>query len=151
MEQVRADAADLAQVRESVRLRGGAAMRSHQRERKDRRIVLRRATRIADFNDAIHNTNAILLDAANDCIMVLLHEIAFADVVSPAFGAKNQKTIESRPVIDFPRIAAARIPNLVRSQNWLRLRRSASVKQLCVVNAHVDSFDLRAAKSRHGC
>ena len=60
VEQVRADAADLAQVRERVRLRLRVAVRHDEREGEDGRIVLRRATGIADFNDAVHGTNAVL-------------------------------------------------------------------------------------------
>ena len=45
VEQVRADAADLAQVRERVSLRLRVTVRHDEREGEDGRIVLRRATR----------------------------------------------------------------------------------------------------------
>src|SRR5947208_3884612 len=54
VEEVRADAADLAQVRERVRLRLRVTVRHDQRQSEDGRIVLRRATSIADFNDAVY-------------------------------------------------------------------------------------------------
>src|SRR6185436_4629128 len=49
VEQVRADAADLAQVRERVRLCLRVAVRHNQSEGEDGGIVFRRATRITDF------------------------------------------------------------------------------------------------------
>src|SRR5437867_8185646 len=80
VEQVRSDTADLAQVRKGVSLRLRVAVRHDEREGEDRRIVLRRATSITDFNDAIHGANTISLDATHDGVVVLLHEIAFGDV-----------------------------------------------------------------------
>jgi hypothetical protein len=109
VEQVRADAADLAQVRERVRLRLRVAVRHDEREGEDGRIVLRRATGIADFNDAVHGTNAVGLDAADERVVVLLHEFAFADVIRAAFGAEDQEAVEPRPVIHLPRVAAAEL------------------------------------------
>src|SRR4029077_13541909 len=100
-------------------------------------VVLRRATAVADFDNAVHGTNTIRLDAADKRVVVLLHEFAFADVIRAAFGAEDQETIESRPVIHFPRVTAGRVANLGRTRNRLRLRRDASVEELCVVNSHV--------------
>src|SRR5947208_15865451 len=62
VKQVRADAADLAQVRECVSLRLRVAMRHDESESKDGRIVLRRATGIADLNDAVRSANTVGLD-----------------------------------------------------------------------------------------
>ena len=109
MEQVRADAADLGQVLEGQRLGFRVAVSRHERQREDGRIVLRRATAIADLDDAVHGANTVGLDAADDRVVVLLHEIAFADVVGATFGAEDQETVEPRPVIDLPRVAAARV------------------------------------------
>jgi hypothetical protein len=61
VKQVRANAADLAQVRERVRLRLGVTVRDCERQGEDGRIVLRRAASIADLNDAIDSTNTIRL------------------------------------------------------------------------------------------
>jgi hypothetical protein len=58
VEQVRANAADLVQVRERVRLRLGITMRDGQREGEDGRIVLGRASGIADLNDAVDGTDS---------------------------------------------------------------------------------------------
>src|SRR6058998_1914773 len=66
VEQVRADAADLAQVRECVSLCLRVAVRHDERESEDGWIVLRRAAAIADFNDALHGANAVGLDAAHE-------------------------------------------------------------------------------------
>src|ERR1043166_5859555 len=51
VEQVRADAADLAEVRERVSLRLRVTVCNGECEGEDRRIVLRRATAVADFDD----------------------------------------------------------------------------------------------------
>src|SRR5207247_6137769 len=87
VEQVRAYAADLAQVRERVRLRLRVAVRHDQRQSEDGRIVLRSTTVVADFNDAVHGANTVSLDATHDGVVVLLHQIAFGDVIRAAFGA----------------------------------------------------------------
>src|SRR5882672_286598 len=65
-------------------------------------------------------------------VVVLFHEFAFIDVISASFGTEDQETIESRPVIHFPRVTAGRVANLGRTRNRLRLRRDASVEELCV-------------------
>jgi len=65
VEQVRANAADLAQVCERMSLRRHITVRYHEREGEDRRIVLRRAAGIADFNDAVHGADTVGLDAAD--------------------------------------------------------------------------------------
>ena len=62
------------------------------------RIVLRRATAVADFNDAVHGGQAVGLHATHDGVVVLLHEIAFGDIVGAAFGAEDQEAGEARPV-----------------------------------------------------
>src|SRR5439155_1282816 len=59
VEQVRADTADLAEVLEGQCLGFGVAVSCHQRQSKNGRIVLRRASAIADFNNAVHGANAI--------------------------------------------------------------------------------------------
>src|SRR5207247_789113 len=89
VEQVRADAADLAQVRECVSLRLRVTVRHDQSEREDGRIVLRRATAVADFNDAVFGANAVRRDAANERVVVLLHQIAFGDVIRAAFSTED--------------------------------------------------------------
>ena len=40
------------------------------------------------------------------CYLVL-HQIAFGDVIGAAFGVEDQEAVEARPVIDLPRISAA--------------------------------------------
>jgi hypothetical protein len=150
VEQVRADAADLVQVRERMSLRLCVAMRHNEREGEDRRIVLRRATGIADFDDAVHGTNAVGLDAADERVVVLLHEFAFTDVIRAAFRAEDQEAVEARPVIHLPRIAAVGVANLGRTRNRLRLRRYAAVEELCIIDSHIGfPFDVCAANSRH--
>ena len=67
---MRADAADLAQIRERVRLRLRIAMSHDEREGEDGGIVLGRTTGIADFNDPVHSANAVRLDATNDCVVL---------------------------------------------------------------------------------
>ena len=62
------------------------------------RIVLRRPACIADFNDAVHGAHTVRLDAADDRVVVLLHEVPFTDVIGAAFGAEDQEAGEARPV-----------------------------------------------------
>ena len=76
VEQVRADAADLVQARKRVSLRLGVTVRDGQREGENGRIVLRRASGIADLNDAVYRTDTVRLDATDNRVVVLLHEIA---------------------------------------------------------------------------
>ena len=150
VEQVRADAADLVQVRERVRLCRRITVRHDEREGEDGRIILWRATGIADFNDTVHGTNTVLLDAADERVVVLLHEVAFRDIIRAAFGTEDQETVEARPVINLPHIAAVRVANLVRARDRQRLRRHAAVEELCIIDSHNGfPFDLRAANSRH--
>ena len=136
VEQVRADAADLAQVRECVSLRLRVAVRHDERESEDGRIVLRRATAslISTMRFTARMPSALMQRTMR--VVVLLHQIAFGDVIRAAFGAEDQEAVEPRPVIHLPRIAAARVANLVRTRNRLRLRRGAAVEDLCVVDSH---------------
>src|SRR5688572_14226154 len=136
VEQVRADAADLAKVRECVSLCLRVTVRHNKCESEDGRVVLRRAASIADFNDAVHGANTVGLNAPHERVVVLLHQIAFGDIIRAAFGAEDQEAVELRPVIHLPRIATARVANLARTWNRLRLRRSAAVEDLCVVDSH---------------
>jgi len=122
----------------NVRLCLRFAVRHDERECENGRIVLRRTARIADLNDAVHDANTICLDAADERVVVLLHEIAFADVIRAAFSAEDQEAIEPRPVIDFPRVAAARVADLGRAGNRPRLELGASVENLCIVDSHND-------------
>ena len=41
-------------------------------ESEDGRIVLRRATAVVDFDDAVHGANAVGLDAAHEGVVVLV-------------------------------------------------------------------------------
>src|SRR5205823_3649163 len=127
VEQVRADAADLPELLECERLGFSVAVSGHQGQGEDRGVVLRSTARIADFDDAIHGANTVGLDAADQSVVVLLHEILFGDVIGAAFGTEDQETVETGPVIHFPRVAAGRIRNLVRARNRLRLRGDSSV------------------------
>ena len=136
VEQVRADAADLVQVRERVRLRRHITVRHDEREGEDGRVVLRRATGIADLNDAVHSADAVGLDASNERVVVLLHEVAFTDVIRAALGAEDEEAVEPRPVIDGPRVATAGVADLGRTRDGLRLRRRAAVEEFCVVDGH---------------
>jgi len=45
-------------------------------------------------------------------VVVLLHEIAFGDVIRAAFRAEDQETVEPRPVIHLPGMAASRVADL---------------------------------------
>jgi hypothetical protein len=56
VEQVGADAADLGQVLESQSLGFRRAVSGYEGQRKHSRVVLRRATAVADLNDAVHGT-----------------------------------------------------------------------------------------------
>ena len=140
MEQVRPDTADLVQVREGVSLGVRIAVSDDEGEGEDGRVILRRATRIADFDDAIHDTKTVRLDATHEGVVVFLHEMTFRDVVSAAFRAEDEETVKAHPVIHFPRIATRGIADLRRTRNRLRLRRGATIEKLCVVDSHDDSF-----------
>ena len=74
------------------------AVRHDEREGEDRRIVLRRATAVTDFDDAVHGSNAVRLDAADKSVVVLLHEVPFDDVIRAAFRAEDQEAVEPGPV-----------------------------------------------------
>src|SRR5262249_50716075 len=82
-------------------------------------------------------TNTVLLDAAHDRVMVLLHQVAFSDVIGSAFSAEDEQAVETHPVIYSPRVTSRRVGELGRTRNWLRLRGSASIEDLCVVDSHV--------------
>ena len=90
-------------------LASGVAVSGHERQGEDGRIVLRRATAVADLDDAVHGANTVRLDAADDRVVVLLHQIALADVIGAALGAEDQEPVEPGPVIDLPGVAAARV------------------------------------------
>ena len=49
--------------------------------------------------------NTIRLDAADKSVVVLLHEVPFADVIRAAFRAEDQKAVAPGPVIHVPRVA----------------------------------------------
>src|SRR5207244_11513418 len=96
--------------------------------------------------------NAVRLDATNEGVMVLLHEIAFGDVIRAAFGAEDQEAVEPHPVIHLPRITAARVADLVRTRNRLRLRRGAAIEDFCVIDSHDGLLSSEcAANSRRDC
>ena len=146
MEQVRADAADLAQVLESQGLGGRVAVCRHQRQGEDGRIVLGRATAVADLDDAVHGADAVGLDAADQRVVVFLHQIALADVVGAALGAEDQEPVEPGPVIDLPGVAAGRVRHLGRAGNRLRLRGGAAVEQTGVVDGHSGLLSFRMCR-----
>src|ERR1051325_2118229 len=85
VEQVRADAANLAEDLECQRTSLLAPVSCDERQSEDRRIVLRRAAAVADFHNALHSAKAIRINAADNRIMVLLYELPFADVIRSAF------------------------------------------------------------------
>jgi len=58
--------------------------------------------------------------------MVLLHQVALANVVS-ATSAEDQEPVESGPVIDRPGIAAARVGHLGRARDWVGLWSEAAI------------------------
>jgi hypothetical protein len=130
----------------NVRLCLRFAVRHDERECENGRIVLRRAARIADLNDAVHDANTICLDAADERVVVLLHEIAFADVIRAAFSAEDQEAIEPRPVIDLPRVTVVGVANLARARDRLRLRRNTAVEKLCVINGHISPLCLQESR-----
>ena len=99
MEQVRANTADLAEVLEGQGLAGRIAMSSHQREGEDGRVVLGRTAAVADFHDPIHGADAVGLDAADQRVVVLVHQIALGDVVGAALGAEGQEPVQAGPVM----------------------------------------------------
>ena len=126
------------------------AVRRDERESEDGRIILRRATGFADFNDAVHGTNAVGLDAADERVVVLLHKFAFADVIRAAFRAEDEEAVKPRPIIHLPRIAVVRVAHLGRTRNRLRLRRHAAIEELCIIDSHNGfPFDVCVANSRH--
>src|SRR5439155_8112453 len=113
-----------------------SAVRQEERDGEDRRIVLRRATAVTDFDDAVHGSNAVRLDAADKSVVVLLHQVPFDDVIRAAFRAEDQEAVEPGPVIHFPRVATGRVCDLGRTRNWLRLGRNSSVEDRCVIDSH---------------
>src|SRR6185369_3114842 len=137
VEQVGADPADLGQVLESQSLGFTGTVSRCEGQRKHSRVVLRRPTAVADFDDALHGANTVQLDAADHCVVVLLHQIAFGDVVGSTLGAEDQEPVEPGPVVDLPRVATARVCHLGRARDWAGLWGDASVEELCVVNSHV--------------
>src|SRR5437667_7672493 len=48
-------------------------------------------SRLRCFDDAVHGAHAIRLDATNEGVVILLHEIAFGDVIRAAFGTEDQE------------------------------------------------------------
>jgi hypothetical protein len=90
VEQMRADAADLAHVRERVSLCLSVTVGDGKRQNEDGWIVLGRAASIADLNDAVDGTDSVGLDATENRLVVLLHEIAFRDVKRASFGAEDK-------------------------------------------------------------
>jgi hypothetical protein len=106
VEQVGADAADLGQVQEGQSLGFRAAVSRHEGQRKNSRIVLRRTAAVADLNDALYGANTVCLDASNDGVVVLPHQVALADVVGATFGAQDQEPVKAGPFIDLPGVTA---------------------------------------------
>jgi hypothetical protein len=107
VEQVRADSADLAQVRECVSLHLRLTVRHSERQSEDGRIVLRRATRIliSTMRFTARTPSALMqrTRASWFCFTRSRSVMKYA----AAFGAEDQEAVETRPVIDLPRIAAA--------------------------------------------
>ena len=112
VEQVGADATDLGQVLEGQSLGFLVAVSSHKCQRKNSRIVLRCTTAVADLDDAVHGANTVKLDAADNRVVVLLHQLALADVVGATFGAQDQEPVETGPVIDLPGVTPGRVGHL---------------------------------------
>ena len=79
---------------------------------------------------------AIRLDAADNRVVVLRDEGAFADVIGPALGAEDEEAVEPHPVIDLPGVASGGIRDLGRTGNRLRLPRRAAGEQFGVVVGH---------------
>src|SRR5664279_1174863 len=127
-------------------------MSSHKCQRKNSRIVLRRPTAVADLDDALHGASTVGLDGADNCVVVLLHQVALADVVGATFGAENQEPVKPGPVVDLPGIATARVGHLGRARDRVGLRGDAAVEQSCVVKSHDGLLSSECAASpRHDC
>src|SRR5206468_4199636 len=101
---------------ESQSLAFSIAVGCHECHCKDRWIILRSATAVADFDNAVYGANTIRLDTANHRVVVLLHEVALAEVIRAAFGTKDEEAVEPRPIIHFPRVTAGRVANLGRTR-----------------------------------
>ena len=148
VKKVCANAADLVQIRECVSFRRRVTVGHHQCQSENRRLVLGRAAGRTDCHDLVHRAEAISLDAANECVVILLHEFVFGEVISASLRAEDQEAVEPRPVIHRPHISTVRVANLGRARNRLRLRCGAAVEDFCVINCHVSlPFIVCAANS----
>lgn len=136
VEKVRSGAAHLRQVGERLGLGLGVSVRGDERQGKDGWVVLRRAAAVADLDDAVHGANPVGFDAADEGVVVLLHEITLGDVVGSALGTEDQEPVEAGPVIDLPGVTPSGVGHLGRARDGLRLRGVAAVEQTGVVDGH---------------
>jgi hypothetical protein len=136
LEQMRAGARDLGQRRERGALRRLVAERGRQRQREERRIVLRRTALGADLDDARDGACAVGGDAADHGLGVLARERALAGVIAAALGAEHEEAIEADPIVDRKRVSASRVR--YGAGDRLGLRRPAQGENACVVDhAHL--------------
>ena len=113
----RRDAARVGESRERRGARGGEAIApivgGHQREGEDGRVVLDGVARERHLCDRLSRPRGVLGRAGVDDGGGLLRQLALAGVVGAAVGAKNQEPAQARPVIQFERVAARGVAQLL--------------------------------------
>ena len=91
-----ADPTDLGQALKGQRLGFRCRTSGCHGESEHGRIVLGSSTAFADLDDALDGANAVGLEAANDGVVILLHQIAFSDVVTYGVNPLHSRILSER-------------------------------------------------------
>ena len=126
LEQVRPGAADPRQGLEG-RL---VAHAGRDRQGEDRRIVPRRATRVADRDDRPDRPRRVGVQAADHRLRVLDREGPLGRVVRAPLAAQDQEPLEPLPVVDGEGVPAGRVRDHRQARDRLGLRRLAGAEVL---------------------
>ncbi len=122
VEQVSPNPADARQRLRSGTLRVLVAERHTERESEHGRVVFRRPARVADLDDLVDCSRAVLPDAGDDGLRVLARQFALGRVVSIALAAQNQEPAQACPVVHGVGEPARAVGHLVFARNRRRLR-----------------------------
>ena len=113
MEEVRADASHLRKDRSRGLLCGVVTQHHAPGERRQGRIIRRRAAFIADLGDGIDSSHAVLGNALDEGVERVLGQFLGIGVVRGLVAAEHEEPLQASPHVDLEHEAASLVLDLV--------------------------------------
>ncbi len=111
----------------------GIRLLHRQRQREDRRVVLRRPAAPGHLDDRVHGAEPVRLEAALHHRSVLLGQLPAGGVVGAAVAPEDEEALEPGPVIEPEGEPAGVVLHLGGARDGLVLRRLLSTDGGCVI------------------